>query len=175
MVEYPASDILTVALISISLIGLLFGTLVMSMTFKTNSSLGHLMGQSNTMPTLKAVGIITDSNTLILMLGIDQTCKLISPCQLSSSLYVQEGKQFHSAVVTALNTWFLNLGLPPEMRQECLDSAGVQEWKKVRRVDSDVGDLMCANAHSSGRDVRNSSYIRVFSLFFLISLPLTVS
>lgn len=61
------------------------------------------------------------------------------------------------------------------MREECLSSTNIQEWKKVKRIDSEAGDLMCANAHSSGRGVRDSSYIRVFFLFFFIDLSLTVA
>lgn len=170
MVGCPASAIHTVALISISLIGPWFGTLEMSMASRINSTLGCPMGHPNTMLGLRAVSITMVSKTLILTIKIDQACELISSCQLSSSLYMQGGKRFHPAIVTALHNWFFNLRLPsPAMRQECSDLADVLEWKKVKRVDSEAGDLMCANAHSSGRSVRNSSYIRVFFCVCLLA------
>jgi hypothetical protein len=101
------------------------------------------------------------STTWMLTSEIDQTCELIGPCQLSQSLYVQEGTKFHPAVVKALKVWFSMLQLPPAMMQMCLDSATIKEWKKVKRIDSEAGDLMCASVHCSGRDSRDSSYIRV--------------
>jgi len=57
MVVYPASDILIAVWIVISLIGLLFGTLGMSMTSRMSSSLGKL---KNSIIGLRAVGITTD-------------------------------------------------------------------------------------------------------------------
>jgi len=92
---------------------------------------------------------------------LDQTCELIAPCQLSQSLCVQEGTKVHPAIATALRDWASKLELPSAMVQMYLDSATIQEWKKVKRIDSDAGDLMCASAHCSGRDSRDSSYIRV--------------
>lgn len=98
----------------------------------------------------------------MLTFNIDQTCELITPCQLSQTLYMQEGTKFHPAVAIALKDWFLKLNLPMDMMQMYLDSATIQEWKKVKRIDSDAGDLMHASSHCSGRDSRDSSYIRVY-------------
>lgn len=98
----------------------------------------------------------------MLTFGIDHTCELVTPCKLSQSLYVQDGTKFHPAVVTALKDWFPNLQLPSTVMQMCFDSASIQEWKKVKRIDSEAGDLMCASVHRRGRDSRDSSYIRVY-------------
>ena len=57
MEGYPANAMLIAAWIGISLIGPLFGTLGMFMTFRISSSLGHL---TNNITGLKAVGITTD-------------------------------------------------------------------------------------------------------------------
>ena len=108
---------------------------------------------------------------LMLTFEIDQTCELIGPCKLSQSLYVQEGTKFHSAVAVALKDWFSKLKLPLDVMEMCLNSAIIQEWKKVKRIDSDAGDLMHASSHCSGRDHRDSSYIRAcfFSFHSLVS------
>jgi hypothetical protein len=169
MGESLASAILIVALIGISLIGLWFGTLAMSITSKINSTLGYLTSQLKNIPGLRAVSIITGLGTSKLTFGIDETCELISSCQPTSLLYDQGSRKFHPAVVTALNNWLSDPTLSPAMRQEFLNSADVKEWKKVRRIDSEAGDLMCANVHPRGRGARDSSYIRVFFLFSLLT------
>ena len=114
----------------------------------------------------------TSSTTQLLKFKIDQSCELVAPCKLSQSLYVQDGTKFHPAVVIALKDWFSRLQLSQSVMQACFDSAVIQEWKKVRRIDSEAGDLMCASAHSSGRDSRDSSYIRVWIPLMSASSPL---
>jgi len=107
------------------------------------------------------------STIQVLTSKINETCELVAPSKLSQSLYVQDGTKFHPAVVIALKDWFSRLQLSPSVMQVCFDSVTIQEWGKVKRIDSEAGDLMCASAHSSGGDSRNSSYIRVF---FLVSV-----
>ena len=97
---------------------------------------------------------------MILTFKIDQTCGLRDSCKLSQSLYVQEGAKYHPAVVTALEDWFSKLQLSLDMKEMCLNTATIQEWKKVKRIDSDVGDLVSASSHSNARDSRDSSYIK---------------
>ena len=88
---------------------------------------------------------------------------LISPCKLSQTLYVEKegATNFHPAVARACQDWFSKLQLPMAEMQRYLDGASIQEWKKVKRIDSEAGDLMCAGVHCSARDSRSSSYIRV--------------
>jgi len=97
----------------------------------------------------------------MLIFEADQTCELVGQCKLSQSLYVQEGTKFHPAVVKALKDWFSKLKLPLAAMETCLASATIQEWKKVKRIDSEAGDLMSASSHCNRRDFRDSSYIRV--------------
>jgi hypothetical protein len=136
-----------------------------------SSPSGH---QASSTIGLRIVGITRFHITSMLIFEIDQTCELIGLCQLSKSLYVQEGTKFHPAIVTALNDWFSKLKLPLDMMEMCLGSATIQEWKKVKRIDSDAGDLMCASSHCSGRDSRDSSYIRAcFSSGYSLASSLT--
>lgn len=113
---------------------------------------------------------------LQLILKTDETCELIGKCQLSQSLYKEEGTGFIPAVDKAMKEWFSRLQLPSAAMPVCLESASLQEWKKVKRIDSEAGDLMHAGAHCSGRDSRDSVYIRVGLLILLpIHLFLTHS
>jgi len=77
--------------------------------------------------------------------------------------------EFIPAVDRAIKEWFSRLKLPLAAMPVCLDSASLQEWKKVKRVDSEAGDLMCAAAHCSGKDLRESVYVRVW-LQILLSI-----
>ena len=100
-------------------------------------------------------------NSWMLIFEVDQTCEFVGQCKLSQSLYVQDGTKFHPAVVIALKDWFSKLKLPLAVMQMCSAAAIIQEWKKVKRIDSEAGDLMSASAHCNRRDFRDSSYIRV--------------
>jgi hypothetical protein len=126
-----------------------------------NSTSSPLRGHSSSSAGLRVVGITTDLIIMILTVEIDQTCGLMNSCKLSQSLYVQEGAKYHPAVVTALGYWFSKLQLPLDMKEMYLSSAAIQEWKKVKRIDSDAGDTMSASSHSNVRDSRDSCYIRV--------------
>lgn len=100
----------------------------------------------------------------------DGTCELISPCNLSPSLYVEDwrvegGRKFCPVVEKAYKSWFSKLNLPLVERQRYLDYASIQEWKKVKRVDSEAGDLMSASAQCRAGDSRDSSYVRVSSFY----------
>ena len=68
---------------------------------------------------------------------------------------------FIPAVDRAIKEWFSRLSLPSAAMPECLRAASLQEWKKVKRIDSEAGDIMCTGAHCSGRDSRDSVYVRV--------------
>lgn len=107
----------------------------------------------------------------------DGTCELIGKCHLSQSLYRQEGAGFIPAVDKAIREWFSRLQLPPGAMPACSSSAVLQEWKKIKRIDSEAGDLMCAGAHCSKRDSRDSVHVRVsfMMLFTLIGLSPTTT
>lgn len=74
------------------------------------------------------------------------------------------GKKFCSAVEKAYKSWFSKLNLPLAEMQRCLDCASIQEWKKVKRTDSEAGDLMSASAQCRVGDSRDSSHVRVGSI-----------
>ena len=74
---------------------------------------------------------------------------------------MEGGKKFCPAVDKACKSWFLKLSLPSVEIQRYLDYASIQEWKKVKRVDSEAGDLMSAGAQCRAGDSRDSSYVRV--------------
>jgi hypothetical protein len=75
-----------------------------------------------------------------------------------------------TAIVSALATRF-DAGIRP-VRQH-LVHAEIEQWGKVRRIDSDVGDTMHASSLRISRDdTRDATYVRVC---YLISLCLSVS
>ena len=94
---------------------------------------------------------------------------------MSQSLFKQGGAGFITAVDKAIKQWFLRLQLPPAELPECSRSADLWEWKKVKRIDSEAGDLMSAGAHSSRRESRDSIYVRVCLWMLLTSLWLLLT
>ena len=46
-----------------------------------------------------------------------------------------------------------------------LDAAGIEDWGKIRRIDSDAGDTMCASVVAPLQDdSRDATYVRVGQL-----------
>ncbi|KIM44367.1 hypothetical protein M413DRAFT_68393 [Hebeloma cylindrosporum] len=68
------------------------------------------------------------------------------------------------SVAAALSTWF---GIPVTTIRKLLKDATIQEWGKVRRVDSEEGDTI--QSFSLGRkatDRRDATFVRVRQLPF---------
>jgi hypothetical protein len=67
-----------------------------------------------------------------------------------------------AGIAGALATRFdVNIGLV----RKHLGNANVEEWGKVRRIDSDAGDTMHASSMVAARDdTRDATYVRVSDL-----------
>lgn len=86
-----------------------------------------------------------------------------------------DSTDLHSSVAAALATRFTVDGSGSavrvaEVRQYLRSHAVIEEWGKVRRIDSDEGDTMhSASMISVGDDSRDATYVRVSDHKSLIS------
>ena len=106
----------------------------------------------------------------LLNLPTDPACILLPP-----SSATRPASNLMTTIASALATRF-----DTSMRiiRSHLDKAHIVEWGKVRRVDSDAGDTMCASSLGVSRDdARDATYVRVRYLplcFFLSSFKIAV-
>ena len=88
----------------------------------------------------------------------DPSCILLPPKSPS-----RPAPNLISGIAVALATRF---GVSVTTVRPYLNAASVEEWGKIRRVDSDAGDTMCASAWAPVRDdLRDPTYVRVCLLF----------
>ena len=98
-----------------------------------------------------------------LRLSTDPSCILLPPRSAT-----RPDGNLMAAIASALATRF-----DSSMRlvKSHLDKARIEEWGKVRRVDSDAGDTMCASSLGVSRDdARDATYVRVRYLLLCQSL-----
>jgi hypothetical protein len=105
------------------------------------------------------------SNLLVISLCIDPSCVLLPPHSKS-----RPTANLINGIAAALSTRF---NKPIATIRPHLSAAVVEEWGKVRRVDSDAGDTMSASSMGVTRDdTRDATFVRVRMFFLNNSLPL---
>lgn|SRR5882762_1727919 len=90
-------------------------------------------------------------------LNLDPTCILLPPKHPS-----RPDANLTKGLMAALATRF---GIQMAQVRPHLDAAEIEDWGKIRRIDSDAGDTMCASIVAPLQDdSRDATYVRVSQL-----------
>jgi hypothetical protein len=99
----------------------------------------------------------------------DPTCILLPPCVIvqhgakTGNLPLSTG--LSNAIATALSTRF---DIPMSSVRKYLQKADIEEWGKVRRVDSEAGDTIHSSSLTQHAvDRRDATFVRVSDIFLL--------
>jgi hypothetical protein len=94
------------------------------------------------------------ANWLLFQSSIDEDCILLPP-RLAEKPAANLMTSICAAVATRVNSSVSNV-------RKYLDLAVIEQWGKIRRVDSEEGDTMWAASLTNGRDdMRDATFVRV--------------